>query len=81
MSKNFNDCSSLVGLFLIVLFYKIVLQEKVIYHQTMTPTWLEEHAFYIGSSHTKITEQLTFNAGSVSYAALLKVPMIPAGVF
>ena len=56
------------------------LQEKVIYHQTMTPTWLEAHASYIDSSHTIDTEQLTFNGGSVSYAALLKVPMIPAGV-
>ena len=46
----------------------------------MTPNWLEEHASYIDSSHTKTTELLTFNAGSVSYAALLKVPMIPAGV-
>jgi len=62
------------------LVYKIVLQEKVIYHQTMTPTWLEEHASYIDSSYTKTPEQLTFNAGSVANAALLKVPMIPAGV-
>ena len=46
----------------------------------MTPNWLEEHASYIDSSHTKTTELLTFNAGSVTYAALLKVPMIPAGV-
>jgi len=46
----------------------------------MTPTWLEAHASYIDSSHTTTTKQLTFNAGSVTYAALLKVPMIPAGV-
>ena len=46
----------------------------------MTPTWLDEHASYIDSSHTKTTEQLAFNAGSVNNAALLKVPMIPAGV-
>ena len=59
---------------------KHVLQEKVIYHQTMTPTWLNEHASYIDGSHTKTAEQLTFNAGLVNYAALLKVPMIPAGV-
>ena len=52
----------------------------MIYHQTMTPTWLDEHASYIDSSHTKTTEQLTFNAGSVNRAALLKVPMIAAGV-
>ena len=52
----------------------------MIYHQTMTPTWLEAHASYIDSSHTTTTEQLTFNAGSVSRAALLKVSMIPASV-
>ena len=52
----------------------------MIYHQTMSPTWLEAHASYIDSSHTATTEQLTFNAGSAVWAALLKVPMIPAGV-
>ena len=46
----------------------------------MTPTWLEPHASYIDSSRSTTTEQLTFNAGSVVRAALLKVPMIPAGV-
>ncbi len=52
----------------------------MIYHQTMTPTWLKAHASYIDSAHSKTTEQLTFNAGSSGkYAALLKVPMIPAG--
>ena len=51
----------------------------MIYHQTMTPSWLVAHASYIDSHHTKTTEQLTFNAGSTNHAALLKVPMIPAG--
>ena len=51
----------------------------VIYHQTMTPSWLTAHASYI-DSHSKTTEQLTFNAGPTDHAALLKVPMIPAGV-
>ena len=46
----------------------------------MTPTWLVAHESYIDSSHTVTTEQLTFNAGSADRAALLKVPMIPAGV-
>ncbi|XP_078380953.1 uncharacterized protein LOC144663764 isoform X3 [Oculina patagonica] len=56
-------------------------QEKVIYHQTMTPNWLEAHASYMDSFRSTTTEQLTFNAGSsASYAALLKVPMIPAGI-
>ena len=46
----------------------------------MTPPWLEAHASYIDSSRTITADQLTFNAGSVTHAALLKVPMIPAGV-
>ena len=46
----------------------------------MTPSWLEAHASYIDSSHSKTKEQLTFNANSVENSALLKVPMIPAGV-
>ena len=46
----------------------------------MTPSWLETHASYIDSSRSITAEQLTFNAGSVNSAALLKVPMIPAGV-
>ena len=46
----------------------------------MTPTWLEAHASYIDSSRTTTAQQLTFNAGSVDRAALLKVPMFPAGV-
>ena len=45
----------------------------------MTPTWLATHASFIDTSHTKTTEELTFNAGSANRAALLKVPMIPAG--
>ena len=46
----------------------------------MTPSWLEAHASHIDSSRTITADQLTFNAGSVNNAALLKVPMIPAGV-
>ena len=45
----------------------------------MTPTWLEAHASYIDSSRTSTSQQLTFNAGAVEKAALLKVPMIDAG--
>ena len=45
----------------------------------MTPSWLEAHASYIDSSRTLTPDQLTFNAGSVDQAALLKVPLIPAG--
>ena len=46
----------------------------------MTPTWLEAHASYIDSSRTATAKQLTFNACAVQNAALLKVPMIHAGV-
>jgi len=46
----------------------------------MTPTWLEAHASYIDSSRTSSPQQLTFNAGAADRAALLKVPIIPAGV-
>ena len=52
----------------------------MIYQQTMTPTWLEAHASYIDSSRTSTPQQLTFNAGAANDAALLKVPMISAGV-
>ena len=45
----------------------------------MTPLWLEAHASYIDTSRTGTAQQLTFNAGSVNHASLLKVPMIPAG--
>ncbi|XP_078350483.1 uncharacterized protein LOC144635252 [Oculina patagonica] len=56
-------------------------KEKVIYHQTMTPSWLEAHASYINSYRLNTTEQLTFTAGpSVDRAALLKVSMIPANL-
>ena len=46
----------------------------------MTPSWLEVHASYIDSSRSLTAAQLTFNAGSEKNPALLKVPMIPAGV-
>ena len=59
--------------------FVFILQARVIYHQTMTPTWLEAHASYIDTSRTATAQQLTFNAGSVTNAALLKVPMIPSG--
>ena len=46
----------------------------------MTPSWLEAHASYIDSSRTSTADQITFNGGSIRDVALLKVPMIPAGV-
>ena len=78
--KNlFSFCKKLARILLLneILFF---LQSKMMYQQTMTPTWLEAHASYIDSHRTVTAEQLTFNAGAVGNAALLKVPMIPAGV-
>lgn len=46
----------------------------------MTPVWLEAHASYIDSASSQTPDQLTFNAGQVNNAALLKVPLFPAGV-
>ena len=46
----------------------------------MTPTWLEAHASYIDSSRTSTADLLIFNAGSNVNAALLNVPLIPAGL-
>ena len=44
----------------------------------MTPYWLQAHALYINPLRSSTTEQLTFLAGSLIHAALLKVPIIPA---
>ena len=52
----------------------------MLYHQSMTPSWLQAHAFFINSDRSSTAEQLTFNEGSVDHAALLKVPMIPANI-
>ena len=46
----------------------------------MTPLWLETHASFIAQERTVSTTQITFNAGSLAKAALLKVPLIAAGV-
>ena len=46
----------------------------------MTPLWLEAHASYIAQERTVSAAQITFNGGSLAEAALLKVPLIPAGV-
>ena len=45
----------------------------------MTPSWLQSHASYINSDRSTSASQITFNAGSTSNAALLKVQLIPAG--
>ena len=46
----------------------------------MTSYWLEEHAWYIDRLRCSSAEQLTFNAGPMYNAVLLKEPIIPAGV-
>ena len=46
----------------------------------MTPSWLETHASYINSARSSTNEQLTFEPGHLSAAALLKVLIIPAGI-
>ena len=48
----------------------------MIYHQTMTPTWLEAHASYIDNSRTSTPQQLKFNANAVENAALLLLPAL-----
>jgi len=46
----------------------------------MTPLWLETHGSCIALEGTASAAEITFNAGSLALAALLKVPLIPAGV-
>ena len=46
----------------------------------MTPLWLEAHASYINTDRSTSAAQITFNEGSTQDAALLKVPLIAAGI-
>ena len=46
----------------------------------MTPVWLEAHASFIANERTSSAAQITFDAGSLAQAALLKVPLVAAGV-
>ena len=59
----------------------LLLQGKVIYHHTMTPAWLKEHASYLHSSATVTGGELKINAFQPPFPAIIKVPLIPAGVF
>ena len=48
----------------------------------MTPDWLEAHASYLDSSATLTEGELRFTVQQPEYAAvILRVPLIPAGVF
>jgi len=59
----------------------IIFQDnRVIYHQNMTPSWLEAHASYIYRRRFSTPEQLTFDKGPPDNGALLKVPLIPADI-
>lgn len=58
----------------------VICKGDVVYHQTMSPFWLESHASYIDSHRTTTNEQITFNKGSARHALLLKVPMLLPGV-
>jgi len=60
--------------------HHFLLENRVVYHQNMTPYWLQAHTLYINPNRNSTTEQLTFLAGSLNNAALLKVPIIPADV-
>ena len=46
----------------------------------MPPSLLKTHASYIDSNHKITTDQITFSAGTTMDAALLKVPLVGAGV-
>ena len=46
----------------------------------MTPLWVETHASFINCQRTASVDQITFNAGSVMEAALLKIPLVAPGV-
>lgn len=46
----------------------------------MAPSWLKEHASYISSNHNIANDQITFSEGSIMNEALLKVPLVAAGV-
>ncbi|PFX16476.1 hypothetical protein AWC38_SpisGene19252 [Stylophora pistillata] len=69
----------IIRIIYVFVLFPVLSEGEILYHQTMTPSWLEAHASYIDSSRTSTTELLTFNAGSVAQRALLKVPLIPPG--
>ena len=44
----------------------------------MTPLWLKAHASYIDSHYSIADHQITFNAGALYRALILKVPLVAA---
>ena len=45
----------------------------------MTPLWLKTNASYIDGYYSMADHQITFNAGAVDRALLLKVLLVAAG--
>lgn len=55
---------------------------EVIYHQTMTPKYIREHASRINNeTDPTSSRQITFAPASPRFDNLLRIPLIPAGVF
>ena len=46
----------------------------------MTPLWLETHASYVHKSGVVTADQITFSAGSIQQALLLRIPLVEAGL-
>ena len=46
----------------------------------MTPLWLETHASYVHNSSVITADQITFSAGSIQQALLLRIPLLEAGL-
>ncbi|XP_068702855.1 uncharacterized protein [Montipora foliosa] len=58
-------------------------QGTVIYHQSMTPSYIRQHATFISSTQTSpnSAEEITFHTNSRSRDLLLKIPLFPEGQF
>ncbi|XP_074620234.1 uncharacterized protein LOC141879031 [Acropora palmata] len=55
---------------------------QVIYHQTMTPKYIREHASRINNElNPANSRQITFAPANPRFDNLLRIPLIPAGVF
>lgn len=57
-------------------------QGTVIYHQTMTPSYIRQHATFISSTQTSPTStEITFHTSSRTHDRLLKIPLFSEGEF
>ncbi|XP_067041196.1 uncharacterized protein [Acropora muricata] len=55
---------------------------QVIYHQTMTPKYIREHASHINNEENPAnSRQITFAPANPRFDKLLRIPLIPPGVF